>query len=122
MRAPEKFLSYVLLGGLLLALLVSGIGCGIFLWLHPDEIFDYRVFKAEPVDLTKLSKIILESFQGNSLQIMQLGILLLVATPIARVASCIVMFAYLKDYLYIFISILVLFILLASILLEPSLA
>jgi uncharacterized membrane protein len=65
---------------------------------------NYREFHGKvtaPMDLAPV-------FAGvralNSRSIIQLGILLLIATPIARVLFCIVAFAVQKDKLYVLVS------------------
>ena len=50
----------------------------------------------------------------NSEGLMQLGLLLLIATPVARVVMAVVGFALERDRLYVVVSLIVLAILLAS--------
>jgi uncharacterized membrane protein len=52
---------------------------------------------------------------GNPLFIIQLGLLVLLATPVARVAASVILFAAQKDRLYVAITLLVLTTLLVSI-------
>jgi uncharacterized membrane protein len=51
----------------------------------------------------------------NSLSIIQLGILLLIATPVSRVIFSVIGFFFEKDYLYVIISLIVLAIIAYSI-------
>ena len=49
---------------------------------------------------------------GNPIFLIQLGLIVLLATPVARVAASVVMFAAEKDYLYLVVTIVVLGVLL----------
>ncbi len=67
-------------------------------------------------------KVVFESFAGilrgvgslNAASIIQLGLLLLIATPVIRVVFCVVGFARQRDCLYVTVSAIVLLILLYS--------
>jgi uncharacterized membrane protein len=54
--------------------------------------------------------------RGRSLSIIQLGLLLLIATPIARVVFSVAAFAWERDFMYVGISLIVLIVLLYSLL------
>ena len=54
---------------------------------------------------------------GDPLAIIALGLILLLATPVLRVAVSVVAFAVIRDFLYVAITLLVLFILISSFLL-----
>jgi uncharacterized membrane protein len=72
------------------------------------------VFHGEPNQLRTISGILREAlaFQGRG--IIQLGLLLLIATPVARVALSIVGFAAERDRMYVGFAAIVLVILLYS--------
>jgi uncharacterized membrane protein len=114
----DRFLSRVLRGGLLIAFLIVAIGGTLYLWRHGTEIPEYHVFKGEPRELRGISGIVSYALHDKSMGIIQLGIILLIATPIARVASCLLIFALQRDYLYITLATIVLLVLLYSILRE----
>lgn len=105
-------LSTVLRIGLVSSLLCIISGAGLFLWECAQCTPDYKEFYGEPGHLTKINEIFLYALQGNSLGIVQLGILLLIATPILRVITCIAMFAEERDHLYIVLALVVLLVLL----------
>jgi uncharacterized membrane protein len=75
---------------------------------------DYRTFHGEPPDLRNVSGIIHGAFSLEPQNIIQFGILLLIATPIARVAFSLVAFALERDRAYVIITIIVLAILIYS--------
>jgi uncharacterized membrane protein len=54
------------------------------------------------------------AFAGHARGIMQLGLLLLIATPVARVIFSAIVFAVEKDRMYLLFTLLVLFVLLYS--------
>jgi uncharacterized membrane protein len=74
----------------------------------------YRIFKGEPADLKSVSGIVKELFSFRSRAIIQLGFILLIATPVARVALSILGFTHKKDWTYVIITATVLVILLFS--------
>jgi uncharacterized membrane protein len=68
----------------------------------------YHVFRGEPADLTSIRGILDEAGQLSGRGLIQLGLLLLVATPIARVVFSVIGFARQRDWLYVAITIVVL--------------
>ena len=75
---------------------------------------DYRVFRGEPVEVRTLSGVLRGICEGNSRDLIQLGLFLLIATPVARVMLCVVAFATQRDRTYVAITLIVLSILIAS--------
>ena len=75
---------------------------------------DYRVFQGEPTDLKSVNGIVGAAIALQSRGIIQLGLLLLIATPVARVAFSIFGFIEEKDRLYVVFTVIVLLILLYS--------
>ena len=100
--------------GVLLAAAVVLAGGAIFLWRHGGEVPDYRVFHGTPVDLRGLGGIVRDALSGQGRGVIMLGLLLLVATPVARVAFTAVAFAFERDRAYVLIALLVLSLLLKS--------
>jgi len=110
----DYFLSLVLFLGLLIAIVIVSYGGIELLIISGNESGDYSVFKGEPESLKSFAGILQGFFNGNPLGIIQMGLLILIATPIIRVASCLVLFAIQRDFLYVLISGVVLGILLIS--------
>jgi uncharacterized membrane protein len=74
---------------------------------------DYHVFRAESETLQGVAA---GALNWNGLSWIQLGILLLIATPIARVVFSIFAFAVQRDWVYVAITLVVLSVLLFSLL------
>ena len=108
----EKIMGRLLQLGVLTAAGVV-LGGGIsYLQDHAGERSNYRVFAATPVQLRHPAALLHALARGNSDGIIELGILLLVATPICRVIFAVIAFAMERDRLYVAISLTVLAVLL----------
>lgn len=110
----DRRIGMLLITGVLISASVIVVGGALFLTLHGHTIPDFRVFHGEPAHLRTLSGITSEALHGNSLAIIQFGLLLLIATPVARVAFSVFEFFMERDFLYVAISALVLAVLLYS--------
>ena len=87
---------------------VVAFGGIIYLYRHGHNVSDYSTFKLQP-DFTREGWPLLQgvlAFKGRA--IIQLGIILLIATPIMRVVFSAIGFFFEKDYLYVLITVLVL--------------
>ena len=100
----EVIIGALLRTGVMLAATVVLFGAVVYLARHGSEVPNYTVFHGEPENLMGMS--------GRA--IIQLGLLLLIATPVARVLFSAVAFAIERDYMYVFITLVVLGILLYS--------
>jgi uncharacterized membrane protein len=92
----------VLLGGLL------------YVAKHGGEQPDYQTFNGVPSSLSTIHGIASGVLRGDALAIIQLGLLMLIATPVARVIFSVFAFLAERDYLYVAISAIVLAVLLYS--------
>jgi uncharacterized membrane protein len=108
------WISAVLRGGVLLAAAVVIIGAVLYLVAHAGERLDFSHFHAVAAGLDSVHGVVRGVFAGDSQAVMQLGLLLLVATPVARVALSLVSFAAEHDWLYVVITLVVLGVLVAS--------
>ncbi len=97
----ENVLGNLLRFGVLLSALVVSIGGAIYLIRHGHEPVDFRVFRGEPADLRSIRGIIRDASELRGQGIIQLGLLLLIATPVARVAFSIFGFAEERDSMYV---------------------
>jgi uncharacterized membrane protein len=88
----------------------------IYLLRHGSSHPDYHIFRGEPPELSTLRGIFHEAFTFHGRGIIQLGLLLLIATPVARVAFSIWGFAAEHDRMYVIFTTIVLVILLYSLL------
>jgi uncharacterized membrane protein len=110
----EVVIGNLLRAGVSLAAVVVLLGAAVFLVRHGFEPANYRAFAGEPSDLRSFGGIASYTMHGRGRGIIQLGLLLLLATPVARVAFAAFAFAMERDWLYVCVSTLVLLILLYS--------
>lgn len=110
----ELFIGNLLRWGVILAASVTAVGGVIFLLLHGGKIADYRTFTGQPDALTSVSAVARNAFHLHPEAMIQLGLLLLIATPIARVALSLFAFVKQHDHTYIIVTAVVLGILLYS--------
>jgi uncharacterized membrane protein len=112
----EDIIANLLRAGVILSALVVFTGAIVYLARHGQDPADYRIFRGEPPDLRHISGIVLDGFALQGRGIIQLGLLLLIATPVARVAFSIFGFALEGDRMYATFTTIVLMILLYSLL------
>lgn len=110
----EQFLGNLLRAGVMLSALVVLVGAVLYLARHGAASKDYAEFHGEPAKYTNMLEIVGAAGQGEGRAIIQLGILLLLATPVARVALSAVAFAMERDRLYVAFTLVVLTLLLLS--------
>ena len=90
------------------------MGGTIYLWRHGFELPQYKSFRGEPADLRSVAGILGNVFLGSGRGVIQLGVLLLIATPVMRVVSLLFGFAWQRDRLYAAVTLVVLALLLYS--------
>jgi uncharacterized membrane protein len=100
--------------GVLLAAAVVLVGGALYLSRHGGEYPHYRIFHGVPAELRSVHGVISSALAGESRGIVQLGLLLLIATPVARVVFSIVGFALEHDRAYVKITFIVLAVLVFS--------
>ncbi|HME32784.1 MAG TPA: DUF1634 domain-containing protein [Terriglobales bacterium] len=110
----EVIIGALLRTGVILAAAVVLFGAVVYLARHGQQVASYGVFHGEPEALKSLTGIIHGALHMSGRAIIQLGLLLLIATPVARVAFSAVAFAIEGDYLYVWITLFVLGVLLYS--------
>ena len=115
-RRMEVILGNLLRSGVMFSALVVVWGACIYLSRHWREAADYKIFRGEPSDFRTIPGMIESARGGHGRGWIQIGLLLLIATPIARVAFSIVGFSIERDRLYVAFTVVVLAILLYSLL------
>jgi len=113
-RHIEVLIGTLLRVGVMLAAAVVLLGGVIFLARNAHIQPNYHAFRGEPGDLENVPGIVRSALDMRGRGIIQLGLLLLIATPIARVAFAAVAFALEKDRLYVYATLMVLAILVFS--------
>ncbi|MCW5890378.1 MAG: DUF1634 domain-containing protein [bacterium] len=104
----EQLLGTLLRGGVLLAGAVTLAGMVLRLLGDHGVPVEDATFHGEPAGLRQVGSVVAGALAGRAEAIVQLGVLLLVATPIARVAASVVTFALQRDRLYVGVTLVVL--------------
>ena len=93
---------------MLTAAAVVLFGGTIYLWRHGLAQPQYKSFLGEPANLRSVTGILGNVFLGSGRGVIQLGVLLLIATPVFRVVLLLFGFAFERDRLYAAVSLVVL--------------
>lgn len=112
----EVIIANLLRAGVTLAAAIVITGGLVFLVRHGFGHANYRVFRGEPTDLRQWRGIVRAAIGLHGRGIIQLGLLFLITTPVARVGFAAFAFALERDWLYVGISTFVLMVLLYSLL------
>lgn len=115
-RRVEGMIANLLRSGVTLAALVVLAGGVVFLSRNGMVQANYQVFSGEPSDLRHWGGIVANALAARGRGMIQLGLLLLIATPVARVAFGAFAFAIERDWLYVGVALCVLAVLVYSLL------
>ena len=115
-KRMDEIMGRLLRTGVILAAAFVLTGGVVFLVRHPEPVTNYRVFQGEPEELRTVSGIFHEALTLHGRGLIQLGLLILIATPIARVAFSVVAFLYQRDWMYVAVTLAVLGLLVYSLL------
>jgi uncharacterized membrane protein len=96
------------------AVAVVGAGSVAFLVKHGSEPFSYATFSPGTMDLRSPVRILATAFTLDPAAVVQLGVLILLATPIARVVLSAVTYVRTRDVTYACLTLTVLAVLLFS--------
>lgn len=110
----EQLIGQVLRYGVLTSGIIAIIGGIWYLVQSGSGIPNYTEFNGEPAGYTSLTGIIKGLTAGSAKEIIQLGVVILIATPILRIVFSLFSFILEKDRLYIVITLIVLLIILFS--------
>ena len=110
----QSMVAFVLRLGVNLAAAIVILGGLVFLRRHGHELPHYAAFRGEPTDLRTIGGIVRDAAALSGRGLIQLGLLVLVATPVARVALSLVVFAAQRDRTYVVVTLIVLALLLLS--------
>jgi uncharacterized membrane protein len=113
-RQVEVFIGEVLRTGVIVAAVLTVVGFALYLLHFADAQPHYLHFIPLRGRFYFPSMLFHLAASGHTQAIMELGILILIATPVARVAFLIGAFALQRDRLYIGVSSVVLLVLLFS--------
>jgi len=110
----QSLIGKVLRTGMIVSISIVFFGGIFYLVRHGHSIPDYKKFDGIPPFMQHAGSLVVAATNLKGQAIIQLGIVLLIATPILRVVCSTIGFALEKDYLYVGISLLVLLIIFAS--------
>jgi len=110
----EALLGQILRAGVLIAAAVVLAGGVLYLAKYGAQAPHYGIFRGQVSDLRYVSEIFRDAVAWHARGLIQFGLLILIATPIARVAFSVVAFAAEKDWLYVATTLIVLAILIYS--------
>jgi len=115
----ETWVGVMLRTGVMLAAAIVLTGGVLYLAQHGGQPrTDYRVFHPEPWRFASLKGAVTGIATGDPRSIIMFGLLVLIATPVARVGMCIAGFLFERDRMYVAVSSIVLAVLLYSLFLH----
>lgn len=107
-RDVASLVGRLLRTGVITASVIAFIGGVIYLAVHGAEQPRYTIFNGAPANLRHLRGILDGVLSLNGPAVIQLGVVVLLATPILRIFLSAIAFAMEKDYLYVVITLIVL--------------
>lgn len=115
----ENWVGIMLRTGVMIAAAIVLTGGVLYLAQHGGQRRnDYRHFHGEPAQYASLSGVMHNLGTHDPRSIIMLGLLILIATPVARVGMCVAGFLLEGDRMYVVVSSVVLVILLYSLFLH----
>ncbi|BAY49975.1 hypothetical protein SAMD00079811_76040 (plasmid) [Scytonema sp. HK-05] len=112
----EITISILLRIGVTLAGAIVVVGGILYLIHNGRDIPKDHIFRGEPADLRQIPGVLNDVLALRGRGIIQLGILLLILTPVARVAFSVFAFWQQRDQLYIIVTLIVLVVLIHGLL------
>lgn len=103
-RDLEVTLARLLTVGTVLSAGVILIGVALYLLRQSGERLDYGTFRTHADELNAPRSIVARALEFDAAAVMQLGVLLLILTPIVRVGFTLVAFVIKRDWMYVVIA------------------
>ncbi len=110
----DRIVSYFLKAGVIIASVSVCLGGLLYLMRYGMDVPEYKIFSGEPSDLRRLHGIVADALSLRSRGIIQLGLVMLMSTPVAWVTFLLFAFAKQRDRTYVIVSAVVLAALLFS--------
>jgi uncharacterized membrane protein len=104
----ETIIGDLLRTGVVFSAFVVLLGAFVYLKQQGHAPALYGTFRGEPPGMRTVNGIARDALAGHGEGIIQLGLLLLIATPFARVVFSVFAFAVQRDVLYVFLTLIVL--------------
>lgn len=115
----DRMLGNLLRTGVILSSLIVLVGGSLFLAHDGKERHDYQVFRGEPREFRQPTAIVADALKLDSKGIIMFGVLVLLATPFARVVFSLVTFVLQRDKVYCLVTAVVLLVLTYSLFFKP---
>ncbi len=112
----EQFLGSMLRVGVIASALVVLVGAVIYLSKHGGEAFAPELFARDAAEFRSIPSVLVGIGEMRGRGVIQLGLLLLIATPVLRVAFSLIAFIGQRDWLYFSLTTAVLLLLVFSLL------
>jgi uncharacterized membrane protein len=112
----DQIIGNILRIAVIIAAMIVLAGGILYLVQNGGNSPEYHVFKGEPKSLRTISGILKELLTLDGLGIIQIGLLLLIATPVVRVIFSVFAFVLQRDRIYVIVTLIVLTVLIFSIL------
>ncbi len=109
-----RMISGLLRVGVIASGMIVLVGGGFYLIQHGYELANYQNFRAQPNVNRAIGRILQGALSLQPRSIIQTGVLLLIATPVARVALSLIGFSLERDRAYVLITAIVLAVLIYS--------
>jgi uncharacterized membrane protein len=100
----ESEMGLLLRAGVVLACIMMIAGGFLYLLRHGAERESYTVFHGAPATLENIGGVLREARAGSARGIIQLGVLIMIATPVLRVAFAVYGFSRQKQWVFTLIS------------------
>jgi uncharacterized membrane protein len=110
-EAIERAMGRLLQIGVFLAAALAMAGGALYLARHGGERVALGTFAGEPQELRSPHGAVAYALSGHARGLVQVALLVLVATPVTRVAFSLVAFLRQRDYIYVAITTVVLLLL-----------
>jgi uncharacterized membrane protein len=110
----DEVIGNLLRAGAAVSSLIVLVGGVLYLIRHGTELPNYHVFYGEPSELRNVLRIVKFASSYSGRGIIQFGLLLLIATPVMRVAFTVISFVLQRDRVYVGVTLIVLAVLLLS--------
>jgi uncharacterized membrane protein len=107
-RDVEQLVGRLLQLGVVIATVVVLAGSAMLLATHGSDVANFRIFRGESSTLRSVSAAVHGAFTLDPRGMVQLGLVLLIATPVARVALTLGAFLVQRDRLYVVLTTIVL--------------
>ncbi|MDR3567186.1 MAG: DUF1634 domain-containing protein [Syntrophobacteraceae bacterium] len=110
----DTIISIMLRVGVIVSSLTVVAGAVLYLLRHGGDLPGYHIFVGEPSELRSVWGILRLTVSSSGRGIIQLGLLVLIATPVMRVAFTVISFIIQKDKVYVGVTLIVLSVLIFS--------